>query len=230
MEKVEQVVRLVRSKGVGVYFVTQNPSDVPETVLGQLGNRVQHALRAFTPKDQRAVKSAADTLRPNPRLDVGRAITELAVGEALISVLDERGIPTVTERAWIVPPSSRIGPITEAERAAVQTAASSSFGHYAQAVDRESAFEMLKARTAARAEGPGQAGRAGGAGTTAPPAAVSDVLSQILLGSTGPRGGRREGLLEAAARSAARSVGSGMGRAILRGALGSILGSGRSRR
>jgi DNA helicase HerA-like ATPase len=233
MEKVEQVVRLVRSKGVGVYFVTQNPSDVPEAVLGQLGNRVQHALRAFTPKDQRAVKSAAETLRPNPRLDIGRAITELAVGEALVSLLDEQGIPAVTERAWIVPPASRIGPITREERAAVHKAASSSYGHYSQPVDRDSAFEMLKARTEARAGGAGQAGRAGEAGEagrTDSPAAMSDVLAKILLGSTGPRGGKREGLLETAARSAARSVGSGMGRAILRGALGSILGSGRSRR
>jgi uncharacterized protein len=224
MEKVEQVVRLVRSKGVGVYFVTQNPSDVPDTVLGQLGNRVQHALRAFTPKDQRAVKSAADTLRPNPRLDVGRAITELAVGEALVSVLDEQGIPTVTERAWIVPPASQIGPITDVERAAVQKATASLYGHYTQAIDRESAYENLKTRTDARAGGAGPAGRAGSGES----AQVSETLSNILLGSTGPRGGKREGILEAAAKSAARSVGSGLGRAILRGALGSILG--RSRR
>src|SRR5206468_9855702 len=120
LEKVEQVVRLIRSKGVGVYFVTQNPSDVPETVLGQLGNRVQHALRAFTPKDQKAVRTAADTLRPNPALDTGRAITELAVGEAPVSTLDAKGSPTITERAWIVPPASRIGPISDAERAAVR--------------------------------------------------------------------------------------------------------------
>jgi uncharacterized protein len=233
MEKVEQVVRLVRSKGVGVYFVTQNPADVPETVLGQLGNRVQHALRAFTPKDQRAVRSAADTLRPNPRLDIGRAITELAVGEALVSVLDEQGIPTVTERAWIVPPASRIGPVADEERASVQRAMASLYGHYANAVDRESAYEILKTRTEARtgAAGPPRgAGPAGGAGGTGQAGGVSDVLSDVLLGSTGPRGGKREGLLEAAAKSAARSVGSGLGRAILRGALGSILGSGGSRR
>src|SRR5438876_609999 len=129
LEKVEQVVRLIRSKGVGVYFVTQNPSDVPDTVLGQLGNRVQHALRAFTPKDQRAVKAAADTLRPNPRLDVARAITELAVGEALISGLDDKGTPTITERAWIAPPASQIGPITDEQRTAIQKAAASSYGH-----------------------------------------------------------------------------------------------------
>jgi DNA helicase HerA-like ATPase len=224
LEKVEQVVRLVRSKGVGVYFVTQNPSDVPAAVLGQLGNRVQHALRAFTPRDQRAVRSAAETLRPNPRLDVGRAITELAVGEALVSVLDEQGIPTVTERAWIVPPASQIGPITDVERAAVQTATASLYGHYTQAIDRESAYENLTARTGTSTRA------AGAAGATEAEGGVSDMLTKILLGSTGPRGGKREGLLEAAAKSAARSVGSGFGRAILRGALGSILGSGRSRR
>jgi uncharacterized protein len=230
MEKVEQVVRLVRSKGVGVYFITQNPSDVPETVLGQLGNRVQHALRAFTPRDQRAVKSAADTLRPNPRLDVGRAITELAVGEALVSVLDEHGVPTVTERAWIVPPASQIGPITDRERAAVQNATASLYGHYTQVIDRESAYEHLKARTGAKVEGTGGAGGAGRDGSAEGGADVSGILSKILLGSTGPRGGKREGLIEAAAKSAARSVGSGLGRAILRGTLGSILGGGRSRR
>ena len=120
VEKIEQVVRLIRSKGVGVYFVTQNPADVPDTVLGQLGNRVQHALRAFTPRDQKAVKTAAETLRPNPALDTARAITELAVGEALVSVLDEKGSPTVTERAWILPPASRIGPIGDAERDAIR--------------------------------------------------------------------------------------------------------------
>src|SRR5437870_4237866 len=146
-EKIEQVVRLIRSKGVGVYFVTQNPSDVPDTVLGQLGNRVQHALRAFTPHDQKAVKVAADTLRPNPKIDIGRAISELAVGEALVSLLDDHGSPTVTERAWIVPPVSRMGPITEAERAAIRKEASALYGQYEQTVDRESAYEKLKART-----------------------------------------------------------------------------------
>jgi uncharacterized protein len=227
------VVRLVRSKGVGVYFVTQNPSDVPETVLGQLGNRVQHALRAFTPKDQRAVKSAADTLRPNPRVDIGRAITELAVGEALVSVLDEKGTPTVTERGWIVPPASQIGPITDVQRATMQNATVSLYGHYNEAIDRDSAYEVLKARTATRIEGAGGAGQAGGAGEAGDAAGAGwagDALTKILLGSRGPRGGKREGLLEAAAKSAARSVGSGLGRAIIRGTLGSILGSGRSRR
>jgi len=147
LEKVEQVVRLIRSKGVGVYFITQNPADVPETVLGQLGNRVQHALRAFTPRDQKAVKTAADTLRPNPAIDIGRAITELAVGEALVSLLDAKGTPAVTERAWIVPPASRIGPITDAERDAVRRASAASYSQYDRTVDRESAYEKLKART-----------------------------------------------------------------------------------
>jgi hypothetical protein len=204
-------------------------------VLGQLGNRVQHALRAFTPKDQKAVKTAADTLRPNPKLDIGRVITELAVGEALVSVLDEKGTPTVTERAWILPPSSQIGPVTDAVRAGVQKAGTSLYGHYAQTVDRESAYEKLTARTIAKTAGTdAQASTPPNAkGADLPPANAGPSgggLADILFGSTGPRGGKREGMLEAAARSAARSVGSGVGRAILRGALGSILGSSRSRR
>src|SRR5882757_6010241 len=146
VEKIEQVVRLIRSKGVGVYFVTQSPLDVPDTVLGQLGNRVQHALRAFTPRDQKAVKTAADTLRPNPKLDIGSAITELAVGEALISMLDTKGSPSITERAWIAPPGSRIGPITDAERTAAREQTRTLYGHYEQTIDRESAYEKLKAR------------------------------------------------------------------------------------
>ena len=236
VEKIEQVVRLIRSKGVGVYFVTQSPSDIPDTVLGQLGNRVQHALRAFTPRDQKAVKTAADTLRPNPKLDVGSAITELAVGEALVSLLDAKGSPTVTERAWIVPPASQIGPITDAQRDAIQKQATAIYGHYAQTVDRESAYEKLLAR-AGGAGTAGQAERAGGAGlpTEAQSAKVgtgstiTDALSSILLGTTGPRGGHHDGLVQSAAKSAARSVGSGLGRAILRGALGSILGGTTSR-
>ena len=224
IEKIEQVVRLIRSKGVGVYFVTQSPADVPETVLGQLGNRVQHALRAFTPHDQKAVKTAADTLRRNPKLDIARAITELAVGEALVSTLDAKGSPTVTERAWIVPPASRIGPITDAERAASREPTKALYGHYEQAIDRESAYEKLRARTT----GAGGSGRPGGAGgseqTPSTGSMVTDALSHIFFGTTGPRGGTHDGLVQSAARSAARSVGSGIGRAILRGALGSILG------
>jgi len=229
IEKIEQVVRLIRSKGVGVYFVTQSPADVPDTVLGQLGNRVQHALRAFTPRDQKAVKTAADTLRPNPKLNIGSAITELAVGEALVSMLDAKGSPTVTERAWIAPPASRIGPITDAERTAVRELTKSLYGHYEQSIDRESAFEKLGAGGAGKAGGAGTAGAAGQAGTSGTAgssagSSITDTLSAILLGTTGPRGGHHDGLVQSAARSAARSVGSGLGRAILRGALGSILG------
>ncbi len=233
VEKVEQVVRLIRSKGVGIYFVTQSPSDIPDQVLGQLGNRIQHALRAFTPRDQKAVQTAAQTLRPNPTLDVERAITELAVGEALVSLLDLKGTPQVTERAWIVPPSSQIGPIADADRDRIRHAGQALYGQYEQAVDRESAYEKLAGRTLARDGGtaapvppvaPGQQpSPAGSAGRGLP-----DGLTDVLFGTTGPRGGHHEGLLESAAKSAARSVGSNIGRAIIRGALGSILG-GRSR-
>ena len=224
LEKIEQVVRLIRSKGVGVYFVTQNPLDVPESVLGQLGNRVQHALRAFTPRDQKAVKSAAETMRPNPKLKVEQAITELGVGEALVSLLDEKGRPAVTERAFVVPPGSRLGPITEAERKAV-IAASPIAGHYEKAVDRESAYEKLQVRTAARQESaPRTAGGAGASG-----GGVMDALGGVLVGRTGPRGGHRDGLLEAMAKGAARTIGSQVGREIVRGVLGSILGGGKRR-
>ena len=147
LEKIEQVVRLIRSKGVGVYFVTQNPLDIPENVLGQLGNRVQHALRAFTPRDQKAVRSAAQTMRANPDFDTEKAITELSVGEALVSLLDEKGRPAMVERAFILPPASRIGPHTEAERQSIINS-SVIFGHYEQMVDRESAYEIIKSRTA----------------------------------------------------------------------------------
>jgi DNA helicase HerA-like ATPase len=231
LEKIEQVVRLVRSKGVGVYFVTQNPLDVPDTVLGQLGNRVQHALRAFTPRDQKAVKTAATTLRANPEIDTEKAITELAVGEGLVSFLDEKGRPAIVERAWILPPGSRIGPVTPEERkAAIQ--ASPVFGHYETSEDRESAYEKLKARAgtapsaggAAPAPAPGTGQPAGDAG-----GGLMDALGKVLLGSTGPRGGRHEGMLEAAARSAARTVGSSVGREIIRGVLGGLLGGSRRR-
>jgi DNA helicase HerA-like ATPase len=147
-DKIEQVVRLIRSKGVGVYFVTQNPIDIPEKVLGQLGNRVQHALRAFAPRDQKAVKAAAETFRQNPKLDVAATITQLAVGEALVSLLDEQGSPSIVQRAWIVPPGGQIGPITSAQRLAI-IKASSVFGHYEKSIDRESAYEILKGQAAA---------------------------------------------------------------------------------
>jgi len=222
VDKVEQVVRLIRSKGVGVFFVTQNPLDIPDDVLGQLGNRVQHALRAFTPRDQKAVKTAARTLRQNPAIDTERAITELAVGEALVSMLDAKGSPTVVDRAWILPPASRIGPLTAAERQAV-IAGSALAGHYEQLVDRESAYEKLAARATERHV------TAPGPGTAAPPSSPSRgglpaSLSEVLFGRTGPRGGQYDGLVQSAAKSAARSVGSGLGREILRGVLGTMFG------
>jgi DNA helicase HerA-like ATPase len=223
-------VRLIRSKGVGVYFVTQNPLDIPEKVLGQLGNRVQHALRAFTPRDQKAVKSVAETMRPNPKLNVEQAILELAVGEALVSFLDAKGTPSVTERAWVIPPGSQLGPITPEDRRQLM-AHSIVAGTYEKTVDRESAFEMLKQRA-----GGGQP--IGGApspksGPSAPAqrdGGLMGGLGDILFGSTGPRGGRREGMVEAAAKSAARSVGSSLAREITRGVLGSLLGGAKRRR
>ncbi len=216
LEKIEQVVRLIRSKGVGVYFVTQNPLDIPESVLGQLGNRVQHALRAFTPKDQKAVKSAAETMRPNPKLKIDQVITELGVGEALVSFLDEKGRPNVTERAFIVPPGSQLGPTSPDERKKI-IAASPIAGHYEKAVDRESAFEKLKARTAEKQEqAPAPETR------TAP--ASGNVLNEILFGKTGPRGGQHDGLAQTLAKSAVRTMGSSVGREIIRGVLGSIFG------
>ena len=221
LDKIEQVVRLIRSKGVGVYFVTQNPLDVPDTVLGQLGNRVQHALRAFTPRDQKAVQSAATTMRANPGLDTQKVITELGVGEALVSFLDAKGTPSIVERAWILPPSSRIGPVTPQERQQL-IKSSPVYGHYEQSIDRESAYEKLAAAGKQRmqaAPAPGQA-----TGTAPAGGGVLDALGGILLGTTGPRGGHKEGVLEAAAKSAARSVGSQVGREIIRGVLGGLLG------
>jgi DNA helicase HerA-like ATPase len=211
LEKIEQVVRLIRSKGVGVYFVTQNPLDIPESVLGQLGNRVQHALRAFTPKDQKAVKSAADTMRPNPKLKIDQAITELAVGEALVSFLDEKGRPNVTERAFIVPPGSRLGPLSADERRKV-IESSAIAGHYEKPVDRESAYEKLQARTAEKHE------------ELPKTQTAANPLSDLLFGKAGPRGGQHDGLVQTLAKSAVRTMGSSVGREIIRGVLGSILG------
>jgi DNA helicase HerA-like ATPase len=217
VEQVEQVVRLIRSKGVGVYFVTQNPLDIPDRILGQLGHRVQHALRAFTPRDQKAVRAAAQTFRQNPAISTETAIGELGVGEALVSLLDERGAPTVVERAFVLPPGSRIGPLTEAERAVVIDA-SVVKGHYEKVIDRESAYETLAARAAVQDAAAPPTSRPAGASRP-----TSRSLSDLLFGSTGPRGGKREGVIESAARSAARSVGSGIGRQILRGMLGMMV-------
>jgi len=244
VERIELVVRLVRSKGVGVYFVTQNPLDIPDTVLAQLGNRVQHALRAFTPRDQKAVKAAATTMRANPKLDVETAITELAVGEALVSFLDTKGRPSVTERVFVIPPGSQIGPITPEQRKAL-IAGSLVAGVYEKTVDRESAYEKLKGRAVQSAEVAkdmaGEAGNAVKASKPLPGQASGQApqdegggmlggLKDVLFGSTGPRGGKREGLAESAARSAMRSVGSAVGREIIRGVLGGILGGGSRRR
>ncbi len=224
LTKIEQVVRLVRSKGVGVYFVTQNPLDIPDTVLGQLGNRVQHALRAFTPRDQKAVKTAAQTMRPNPGLDIEAAITELGVGEALVSLLDAKGRPMPTERAWIVPPGSRIGPATDAERQALRQGSPMS-AKYDKAIDRESAYEVLAGRAAAPADqAPGKAAptpTAGGAPAEAQGGGLMDSLNDVLFGSTGPRGGKRDGVVQTFAKSTARSIAT----QLARGILGSLLGS-----
>lgn len=223
LEKIEQVVRLIRSKGVGVYFVTQNPLDIPDTVLGQLGNRVQHALRAFTPRDQKAVKTAATTLRANPKLDVEAAITELGVGEALVSLLDEKGRPCVVERAFVLPPGSRLGAVTVGERAAVLKS-SILAGVYDKVVDRESAYEKLTQRVQDQ-----QAAAAAATSSQTSSGGVLGALGGLLGSSTGPRGGHRDGMVEMAAKSAARAIGSQVGREIIRGVLGSLLG-GKSRR
>ena len=241
-ERIELVVRLVRSKGVGVYFVTQNPLDVPDTVLAQLGNRVQHALRAFTPRDQKAVKAAAETMRANPAIgDMATAITELAVGEALVSFLDAKGRPSVTERVFVLPPGSQIGPISPEQRKAV-IAGSLVAGAYERTVDRDSAYEKIKGRTMAATNSTGgvSAPAPTGGGTMGAPIAnggaaapagggMMDMFKDAMFGSTGPRGGRHPGLAEKAASSAVRSIGSAVGREIIRGVLGSLLGGSRRR-
>jgi DNA helicase HerA-like ATPase len=223
LEKIEQTVRLIRSKGVGVFFITQNPADVPDKVLAQLGNRVQHALRAFSPRDQKAVRAAAETMRDNSALDEEKAITELGVGEALVSCLDEHGQPGIVERAFIIPPHGRIGPVTDDQRRQLLQS-SLVAGVYEKSVDRESACEILKARaeqSAGKAEEAAPGRPASGPG---PSGGFGGMLGDILGGTPGAGGRRREGLVEALAKSAARSVGSQVGRAIIRGVLGSILG------
>lgn len=214
MEKIEQVVRLIRSKGVGVYFVSQNPLDVPDIVLGQLGNRVQHALRAFTPRDQKAVKSAAETFRANPKVNVTAAITELGVGEALVSFLDEKGVPAPVERAFVCPPGSRVGPATDDERGRI-IKGSVLYGHYEKEVDRESAHEILKVRAS---ESSGKAEEGGGfdwGGIFGGGGEKSEKKAPARRSDT---------ILEATAKSAMRTIGSELGRQIIRGVLGSILG------
>jgi DNA helicase HerA-like ATPase len=226
-EKIEQVVRLVRSKGVGVYFVSQNPRDIPDTVLGQLGNRVQHALRAFTPRDQKAVAAAAETFRQNPKLNTVEALTELGVGEALISLLDERGQPGIVQRALVYPPRSQVGAITPEQRTAL-IKGSVLYGHYEQAVDRESAYERLRSAAATPANpNPGS------------PVAGTSVFSQIFQGiagglstpASGRGGGRQpESLVTKMATSAVRTAGSQVGRQIVRGVMGSLFGGSSRRR
>ena len=231
LQAIEQVVRLIRSKGVGIYFITQNPLDVPDTVLGQLGNRVQHALRAFTPRDQKAVKSAADTFRRNPAFDAAQVITELGVGEALVSMLQPDGTPRPVQRTLIAPPSSRVGPITPAERtAAVESDAM--YGKYDTAIDRESAFELLNSRKIGTAAPPPSAPPSSQPGTVAPaPSAGGGILSDLgaALGRVWNSGGSSRGrmttgqiIVRSAVQSAARSVGTQVAREIMRGVLGGI--------
>lgn len=220
VDKIEQVVRLIRSKGVGIFFVTQNPADVPDKVLSQLGNRVQHALRAFSPRDQKAVKAAAETMRDNPDLDEAAVITELGVGEALVSFLDAKGRPSVVERTYVVPPRGQIGPISDAQRRRlIQTSLVA--GVYDRAVDRESAYEILKARAeeAAQTAAAEAAAKQQARAAASQAAGTGGVLGSILSGS-----GRRESAVEALAKSAARAIGSQVGRSIIRGVLGSLLG------
>ena len=222
IERIELVVRLVRSKGVGVYFVTQNPLDIPDSVLAQLGNRVQHALRAFTPRDQKAVKATAQTMRQKPGLDIETAITELAVGEALVSLLDAKGRPSVTERVFVLLPGSQIGPITPEQRQALITH-SLVAGVYEKTIDRESAYEKIKARTEVAAAGAARAPN-GGASGQSESGGMLGGLNDVLFGTTGPRGAKHDGLAQSMAKSAVRTMGSAVGREIIRGVLGSIFG------
>jgi DNA helicase HerA-like ATPase len=214
-QRIEQVVRLIRSKGVGVYFCSQFPDDVPDNILGQLGNRVQHALRAFTPRDQKAVKTAAETFVPNPHLDVATAISQLGIGEALVSMLLDKGVPMPVERTLVAPPRCRMGAITDAERAQVR-AGSPVGGKYDSTVDRVSATEMLAKRTEAATV---QAGAPPVAAAGTATGGFAQSVKDVMFGTS-----RRQGMVESMAKQAARTVGSQVGRQILRGVLGGILG------
>jgi hypothetical protein len=216
LEKVEQVVRLIRSKGIGVYFVTQNPADIPDTVLGQLGNRIQHALRAYTPADQRGLKAASESFRPNPAFDTAEAIQGLGVGEALVSVLDEKGAPTVVQKTLIRPPVSRLGPITPPERTAL-IGSSPVRGLYDEAKDRESAYEMLQARAKAAA-------------AEAAEVEAEAASAKAEARTPTPRASNRQGMGEAFAKSMLRTIGSQVGRELIRGVLGGLMGGSRPRR
>ena len=224
VERIELVVRLVRSKGVGVYFVTQNPLDIPDSVLAQLGNRVQHALRAFTPRDQKAVKATASTMRQKPGLDIEAAITELAVGEALVSLLDEKGRPSITERVFVLPPGSQLGPITPAQRQALLQN-SLVAGVYEKEVDRESAYEKIRGRAPEAGTTPADKPGPAASGTAADSGGMMGGLNELLFGTTGPRGGKKDGLVQTMAKSTARTMGTTVGREILRGVLGGIFGT-----
>ncbi|ENL8727885.1 DUF853 domain-containing protein [Citrobacter amalonaticus] len=215
--KIEQVIRLIRSKGVGVWFVSQNPADIPDNVLGQLGNRVQHALRAFTPKDQKAVKTAAQTMRANPAFDTEKAIQELGTGEALVSFLDAKGSPSVVERAMVIAPCSRMGPVTDDERNGLINH-SPVYGKYEDDLDRESAFEMLQQSVQATTEA--QSNPTAKGKEVAVDDGILGGLKDILFGSTGPRGGKRDGVVQSVAKSAARQVTN----QLIRGMLGSLMG------
>ncbi|MEE8730914.1 MAG: helicase HerA-like C-terminal domain-containing protein [Rahnella inusitata] len=219
LTKIEQVVRLIRSKGVGIYFVTQNPLDIPDSVLGQLGNRVQHALRAFTPRDQKAVKAAAQTLRANPAFDAETAITELGVGEALVSFLDEKGRPEVVQRAMVIAPESKMGMLGDDDRNKAINQ-SPLYGRYEDSIDRESAYEKIIGQGFGTVETPQSAGAAKPAGEASAGGGLMGGLNDLLFGSTGPRGGKRDGVVQSVTKSIARDL----GRQILRGVLGSIMG------
>ena len=216
-QRVEQVVRLIRSKGVGVYFISQLPDDVPDQILGQLGNRIQHALRAFTPRDQKAVKTAAETFPPNKRLNVVEAITQLGVGEALVTTLQEGGVPLPVERTLIAPPRCRIGAITDPERAGVRQL-SPIGGKYDTAVNRESAHELLQRRAQAAASGAAAEPKGKGKAAQQEDDGIGGLVKDWLLGTS-----RRQGALEAMAKSTLRTVGNQLGRQILRGVLGGIM-------
>ena len=215
LEKIERVARLIRSKGIGIYFITQNPVDIPDTILGQLGNRVQHALRAFTPRDQKAVRAAAETFRSNPELDVEKAITELAVGEALVSCLDEKGMPGIVERALIYPPHSRLEPLSPEDRKRV-ISQSLLFGHYEKAVDRESAYEILKKKASA-SQAPSEVER---------PAAYEAPVPKEAKEPAKFPGRPRQSVVEAFVKSTVRSIGSQIGNRLMRGILGSLMKTG----
>ncbi|MDR1837254.1 MAG: DUF853 domain-containing protein [Treponema sp.] len=214
LEKIERVVRLIRSKGVGIYFVTQNPLDVPDKVLGQLGNRVQHALRAFTPRDQKAVKAAAQTMRANPAFNTEQAIQDLGTGEALISFLDEKGSPSIVQKCSVIAPESRLGPLTSAEQDRL-IKQSIFYGRYERAIDRESAYELLTQRTEKAAAGK----------TSKQPAAekgFAQEMKEYVFGSTGPKGGKKDGLVQSAAKKAAKSAAQKLTNNLVRGILGSL--------